>query len=104
MTSPTFTLSRIYRLKSKLELHHYDLYRLAEGGVVGDELAEDLGDPQVITVIEWADIARDELPADRLTIHFVLAGDDARILECVAGGQRSADLLQQLKAAQEATA
>jgi tRNA threonylcarbamoyl adenosine modification protein YjeE len=51
VTSPTFTLSQIYRVSDDLELHHYDLYRLGETGVVGDELAEDLTDPHLVTVI-----------------------------------------------------
>lgn len=96
VTSPTFTLSQVYRLKPGLELHHYDLYRLAESGVVGDELAEDLDDPYVITVIEWADIAQADLPADRLTIRFEPTGEDSRAITCSAGGPKAAAILQQL--------
>lgn len=100
VASPTFTLSRVYRLKSKLELHHYDLYRLSEGGIVGDELVEDLNDPQIITVIEWADIAQPDLPADRLTVHFSIAGENERQLEFQAGGPISAKLIAHLKESQ----
>jgi tRNA threonylcarbamoyladenosine biosynthesis protein TsaE len=100
VTSPTFTLSRVYHLKDGLELHHYDLYRLTGSGVVGDELAEDLHDPQIITVIEWADIARHELPADRLTIQFDVTGEADRTLTFTSGGPRSQAIL---KAFQEAS-
>lgn len=96
VTSPTFTLSQVYALKSGLELHHYDLYRLAAGGAVSDELLEDLGDPQVITAIEWADIARRDLPADRLTISFEITGNDDRTLHVRAGGPQSERLLTKL--------
>ncbi|HEY6737011.1 MAG TPA: tRNA (adenosine(37)-N6)-threonylcarbamoyltransferase complex ATPase subunit type 1 TsaE [Candidatus Saccharimonadia bacterium] len=99
VTSPTFTLSQIYKLPSKLELHHYDLYRLQETGVVGDELNEDLGDPEIITVIEWADIAESDLPADRLTVRFKLASEEARELEFTAGGPKSTELLNKFQEA-----
>jgi tRNA threonylcarbamoyladenosine biosynthesis protein TsaE len=97
VTSPTFTLGQIYRLKSGLELHHYDLYRLAETGVVGEELAENLSDPLAITVIEWAGIAAQSLPVDRLTIELSVAGVDDRAITLSAGGSHSAKLLTQLK-------
>ncbi len=70
VTSPTFTLSQIYRLSPDLELHHYDLYRLTEAGVVGQALGEDLGAPHVIAVIEWPGLVQDQLPPDHLRITF----------------------------------
>lgn len=96
VTSPTFTLSQVYKLPSGLELHHYDLYRLTEGGVVGDELAEDLADPQVITLIEWAGIVNDELPVDRLKISFEVIGENERRLDFIAGGPESEQLIKGL--------
>lgn len=98
VTSPTFALSQVYALPSGLEVHHYDLYRLAEGGVVGEELAEDLRDPQVVTVIEWAGIVSHELPADRLRIEFMTTGDTDRELRLSAGGPVSTRLLQGVQA------
>ena len=97
VTSPTFTLSQVYRLSPQLELHHYDLYRLGQSGAVGDELAEDLHDTAVITVIEWADIAERDLPADRLRIQFNVTSDTGRNLKFSAGGRRSTHILEALK-------
>lgn len=94
--SPTFTLSRVYRLPGGLELHHYDLYRLGESGVVGEELAEDLGDPRVVTVIEWAGLVQATLPADRLTIAFEATGATERRLRFTADGPVSQALLKGL--------
>ncbi len=91
--SPTFAISRVYRLKSELEVHHYDLYRLGDAGIVGQELAEDLVDPQVITIIEWADIAHSQLPADRLKISFTVTGDDDRQISFQSGGTASEQVL-----------
>ncbi|MBW3538222.1 tRNA (adenosine(37)-N6)-threonylcarbamoyltransferase complex ATPase subunit type 1 TsaE [Candidatus Parcubacteria bacterium] len=68
VTSPTFTVSRIYRLPGGLELHHFDFYRLEAGDVVAAELSEVLGDPTVIVAVEWAGQAGDVLPAKRLLI------------------------------------
>jgi tRNA threonylcarbamoyladenosine biosynthesis protein TsaE len=96
VTSPTFALSNIYRLETELEIHHYDLYRLASGGVVGEELAEDIADPNVITVIEWAGIAGAKLPADRLTVRFTVTGDTDRAINLTAGGPISAQIIKGL--------
>jgi tRNA threonylcarbamoyladenosine biosynthesis protein TsaE len=96
VASPTFTLSKTYQLPSGLELHHYDLYRLGESGVVGDELAEDLGDPHVITAIEWAGVVESDLPADRLRLQFEPTGDTDRRLVFSAGGDRSTAILKEL--------
>ncbi|GAC1373191.1 MAG: tRNA (adenosine(37)-N6)-threonylcarbamoyltransferase complex ATPase subunit type 1 TsaE [Candidatus Saccharimonadales bacterium] len=98
VTSPTFTLSNSYRLEGGLELHHYDLYRLSEGGVLGDELAEDLADPQVITVIEWPAVAGARLPEDHLTINIEVTGDTDRRLTFTSGGARSAKVIEELNA------
>jgi tRNA threonylcarbamoyladenosine biosynthesis protein TsaE len=98
VSSPTFTLNQIYRINEQLELHHYDLYRLAEGGIVGEELAEDLQDPQIITAIEWPGIVETELPADRLRIEFTATAESGRDLTFTANGPRSAQLLKGLQA------
>ncbi|MDB5160907.1 MAG: hypothetical protein JWO96_287 [Candidatus Saccharibacteria bacterium] len=68
VSSPTFTLSKIYKCPADLEIHHFDFYRLTEPGILKDQLAESLNNPKVVTVIEWSDIVSDVLPADRLAI------------------------------------
>lgn len=97
VTSPTFALSQIYALPSGLELHHYDLYRLAEGGIVGEELAEDMADPQVVTLIEWGGVVESGLPADRLHITLEPVADTARRLVFKSGGPVSERLLVALR-------
>lgn len=97
VTSPTFTLSNTYLGETGLEIHHYDLYRLAEGGIVGEELAEDVADPNVITVIEWGGVADAKLPADRLVININVTGDSERTFRVTAGGPRSSELLAGLQ-------
>jgi tRNA A37 threonylcarbamoyladenosine biosynthesis protein TsaE len=64
---------------------------------VGEELAEDMADPQYITIIEWADIAQDELPADRLKITITATGAESRDLTLTSGGPASTRLVSALK-------
>jgi len=83
VSSPTFTISRIYKCKNNLEIHHFDFYRLNKAGIVADELAESLNDKNVITVVEWSDVVQDVLPKDRLTIEFKAVADDLEEREIV---------------------
>lgn len=69
VSSPTFTLSRIYQAKD-FDIHHFDFYRLNDPGILRDQLAESISNPQTLTVIEWADIVKDVLPNDRISIEF----------------------------------
>jgi tRNA threonylcarbamoyladenosine biosynthesis protein TsaE len=98
VTSPTFTLSQVYKLDSGGELHHYDLYRLHEGGVVADTLEEGLGEAGVITVIEWGGVISDALPADRLRIEIEPVGETKRRFTFKAGGPVSQRLVKELAA------
>lgn len=77
VASPTFTISRVYKAP-KRELHHFDFYRLSEPGIVAAELAEKLGDPQTVTVIEWGESVRDVLPRRRLRILLESEGENRR--------------------------
>lgn len=96
ITSPTFTLSRIYHLPDGREVHHYDLYRLNEAGVVGDELSEDVGADGVITIIEWAGIAEDVLPADRLRVDITVTGENDRELVFSGDGAKAQVIIKEL--------
>jgi tRNA threonylcarbamoyladenosine biosynthesis protein TsaE len=68
VASPTFTISKVYDT-SKFQIHHFDFYRLHEPGIIADELAEVVGDPQIVVVVEWADVVQHVLPEDRLRVH-----------------------------------
>jgi tRNA threonylcarbamoyladenosine biosynthesis protein TsaE len=75
VTSPTFTLSRIYKTKN-FDIHHFDFYRLEDPGILRDQLAESIGSHQVTTVIEWADIVQDVLSDDYVSIEFKPTAND----------------------------
>lgn len=78
VASPSFTISHVYRCRDNKELHHFDFYRLQDAGVVGSELAEVIGDAQVVTVIEWGDIIHDILPSNRFVVRITAVSDTAR--------------------------
>ncbi len=80
VASPTFAISRLYKGKT-LELHHFDFYRLDDGGLIAHELHEIIHDPQVVVVIEWGDIVAQVLPEKRLTIRLTATSDQGRRLD-----------------------
>jgi tRNA threonylcarbamoyladenosine biosynthesis protein TsaE len=76
--SPSFTISRVYDARDNLQLVHYDFYRLTDPGIMADELAEMIHDPQTVTVIEWADIVEGVLPENHYTISFTSPSETTR--------------------------
>lgn len=68
VSSPTFTLSRIYKAKG-FDIYHFDFYRLENPGVLRDQLAEAVQDNNVV-IVEWAGIVKDVLPEQKLTVEF----------------------------------
>jgi tRNA threonylcarbamoyladenosine biosynthesis protein TsaE len=78
--SPSFTISSIYDARDGLRLAHYDFYRLAEAGIMSEDLAENMKDEATVTVIEWADIVEGILPENRLTIQFETPTETTRRL------------------------
>ena len=78
--SPTFTISRVYE-GDNLTLSHYDFYRLNDYGIMKMELAENLSDPQNITVVEWAGDLADILPEKHLKLIFESVSEDKRLVK-----------------------
>lgn len=76
--SPSFTISRVYDARDGLQLVHYDFYRLADPGIMANELDEMIHDPKVITVIEWADIVEGILPEGHFRIQFESPSETTR--------------------------
>lgn len=78
--SPTFTLSREYTAP-KFTIAHFDFYRLAEAGIVADELAEAVHDSAYVCVVEWGDIVHDVLPEKRVTVRIEQVGENERRIQ-----------------------
>jgi tRNA threonylcarbamoyladenosine biosynthesis protein TsaE len=74
ITSPTFTLARVYR--GRLELNHLDVYRLAQLDEVLDLGLQELLDGDSVTVIEWGDAIAPALGADYLEVRLGYGADD----------------------------
>lgn len=79
--SPSFTISRLYSGRDNLELVHYDFYRLTDAGIMTNELAEMVSDPQVVTVVEWADIVEGVLPDEHYRIAITAPTETTRQVE-----------------------
>ena len=94
--SPTFTISRVYRSTSGIQLAHYDFYRLSDAGIMSIELAESTSDPNTVTVIEWAEIVHGVLPDDRITIDIASPDEEIRDIELRFGGELSRALVEKL--------
>ncbi len=77
VSSPTFTISKIYKANDK-RLYHYDFYRLPDAGLMRHEIEEALEDEAGVVVVEWADVARDVLPEQRLTVHIARTDENSR--------------------------
>lgn len=95
--SPSFTISRVYDGRDALRMAHYDFYRLHDPGIMAAELSEAVSEPRTVVVIEWADIASDVLPIDRLTIHISPMSETVRRAQFSAGGPKSNALLEALR-------
>lgn len=95
--SPTFTLSRVYNAPNGLRLAHYDFYRLNDAGIMQAELDEATNDPHTVTVIEWAAVVGDVLPADTLRISIATQADNSRILTMTSSGDQGNALIAGVK-------
>jgi tRNA threonylcarbamoyladenosine biosynthesis protein TsaE len=66
VTSPTFTIQQKY--KGRLDLCHYDFYRLDDPGIMSHEMQEAMDDKNAVVVVEWAETVDGVLPKDRIRV------------------------------------
>jgi tRNA threonylcarbamoyladenosine biosynthesis protein TsaE len=95
--SPSFTINRVYVGRDDITLSHYDFYRLEDAGIMADELGEEIGKSNIVTIIEWAGVVEGVLPTDRLTILITSPSETARKFEISAGGKISQNLEEELE-------
>lgn len=79
VTSPSFTISKVYQGQNAT-LVHYDFYRLADPGIMEEDLAESINDPQAITIVEWGESIQNVLPQDRKIIEIKYIDENTREL------------------------
>lgn len=68
VTSPSFTISKTYALQNNKNLVHYDFYRLSDPGLMAEDLADNLKNPDNIIVIEWGEEVANLLPKNHIKI------------------------------------
>ena len=78
--SPTFVIFHIYQ--GHIPLYHFDLYRLDEtSDLEGIGIEEFLADPNVVSVVEWADRIPQVLKQAHLRITIIRTGELKRTIE-----------------------
>ncbi len=77
VTSPSFMISKQYE-SPKGKLVHYDFYRLAEPGIMSEDLIENINDENTVTVVEWADSVSELLPEGHKRFLIKLLDDGSR--------------------------
>jgi tRNA threonylcarbamoyladenosine biosynthesis protein TsaE len=95
ITSPTFTFVNEYQ--GRIPLYHIDLYRLTDPSELDGIGFEEYIDSDGATVIEWAERAEDELPAESLSVYLSHVSENGRELGFLAEGARYEGLMQELK-------
>lgn len=78
VTSPSFTISKVYALPDGRSLVHYDFYRLSNPGLMVDDLAENLNNQKNIVIIEWGEEVSDVLPEKHTKILIEYNDDNTR--------------------------
>ena len=79
ITSPSFVILNEYK-SEKFPIYHFDLYRLEEKGLksIVSELRE-YSKNKMLTFIEWAEFAHDEIPQEALKINVEYDENDVDI-------------------------
>ena len=97
IVSPTFTIHQSYEIPDGGNLEHFDLYRLSDDEIVGNELKDALNSNGAIVCVEWAKNFHSALSEDRLTIEFEYISDHKRKLTLTCAGPKSQKLLGALQ-------
>ena len=80
VSSTTFVVSKEYK-NQKFNIHHYDLYRLDDEGLIANELSDHYIDDNSVTIIEWGSNFSDVLPERRVIIKLSPISENARRVE-----------------------
>ena len=90
ITSPTFNIVKEYET-GELPLNHMDVYRLEDT----DETIgfNDYFKSDDITIIEWSELIKDQLPDERLDIRFKVIDENTRVLVLKPHGQKYEDVV-----------
>ncbi|MBE9503716.1 MAG: tRNA (adenosine(37)-N6)-threonylcarbamoyltransferase complex ATPase subunit type 1 TsaE [Proteobacteria bacterium] len=84
--SPSYTLVNEY--DGRIPLFHFDLYRLEGAKDINDLGFEEYLEGDGVSVIEWADLAPDLLPAEHLKIVIQIINEDERHIAVSGQGEK----------------
>ncbi|MDI9440250.1 tRNA (adenosine(37)-N6)-threonylcarbamoyltransferase complex ATPase subunit type 1 TsaE [Candidatus Darwinibacter acetoxidans] len=96
VTSPTFSIINEYMGKGGL-LYHFDFYRLQDELELENIGYQDYFYGSGITVVEWGDLFREQLPEERLDIVLEKAGSQGRKLTFSGCGDRGREIAEQVR-------
>lgn len=97
ITSPTFIIVNEYALPDKRKFYHIDLYRVASVAEACASGLEDYLYGRGICAVEWAERAREILPAERLWIALHYLSETKRQLRFDVWGARYEKLLREFR-------
>ncbi len=97
VTSPTFAIHQSYEVPAGGSLEHFDLYRLTDDEIVGNELRDALAAGDAVVCVEWAQHFHSALTADRLIVQFEYVDEQQRQLTIQATGPASQKLVEALQ-------
>lgn len=87
VTSPTFNILLLHR--GRLELAHFDLYRLERESQLDDIDFWGVLESGAVSLIEWGDRFPRALPPDVLTVALRISGDESRVITVASSGPLS---------------
>ncbi|MEY8437299.1 tRNA (adenosine(37)-N6)-threonylcarbamoyltransferase complex ATPase subunit type 1 TsaE [Atopobiaceae bacterium 24-176] len=103
VTSPTFNIM-VQHSGERLDLYHFDLYRLDDPDQLGDAGVLDTAGVEGASLVEWGEAFADELGDERLDVAISRApveggAEPARVIEVRGLGERGCELAAALDAA-----
>ena len=93
--SPTFVLVSVHQ--GRLPLYHIDIYRLDEVAEVVDLGLEEYLAGDGVSVIEWASKALEVFPQPYMLVTLTYEGENERLIQLEARGERHESLLSQVE-------
>jgi len=97
ITSPTYTL--VHEYPGRLPLVHADLYRIADEMDVEAIGLWDIGDPETVMAVEWADRIQDSFwPRESWQINFQTLGEETRCIQLIGYGLHIGNLIKEVLA------
>jgi len=99
VTSPTFNIMLEHH--GRLELYHFDLYRLQHAAELDDIDFYGTTEAGGVSFVEWGERFPDALPADHLSIQILIESEDVRRLILRPTGLRAGELAEMWSRAYE---